>query len=242
MNAHLRCVVGLVTLLIPHLALAQAAESPPFAVQISVDAAQIKGDMRPIWRYFGADEPNYAYMKDGAKLIKELGELGPQGAYFRAHNLLTTGDGTPALKWGSTNAYTEDASGKPIYDWTIVDRIIDTYRERNVRPYLQLGFMPEALSTKPEPYQHHWTPKAKYDEIYTGWAYPPKDYGKWEILAQPRLSPKGDWVAVGVNRVDEENQLRIRGGAKVPASDLRSPGEHLPMILGFVQQGVTSGR
>src|SRR5262245_47940247 len=42
----------------------------------------------------------------------------------------------------------------------------------------------------------------------------PKDYGKWETLGQTRLSPKGDWVAVQVNRVDEENQLRLRGGAK----------------------------
>src|SRR6185436_4038420 len=42
----------------------------------------------------------------------------------------------------------------------------------------------------------------------------PKDYGKWELLGQPRLSAKGDWVAVNVNRVDEENELRIRGGAK----------------------------
>ena len=42
--------------------------------------------------------------------------------------------------------------------------------------------MPKALSTKPEPYQHTWTPLAKYDEIYTGWAYPPKDYAKWGEL------------------------------------------------------------
>ena len=42
----------------------------------------------------------------------------------------------------------------------------------------------------------------------------PKDYGKWELLGTSRLSPRGDWVAYGVNRVDEENQLRIRGGAK----------------------------
>jgi dipeptidyl aminopeptidase/acylaminoacyl peptidase len=41
-----------------------------------------------------------------------------------------------------------------------------------------------------------------------------KDYGKWELLGAARLSPRGDWVAYGVNRVDEENQLRIRGGAK----------------------------
>jgi xylan 1,4-beta-xylosidase len=161
---------------------AEPANVGSFPVQITVDTAQVKGDMRPIYRYFGADEPNYAYMKDGSKLLKELGQLGPPTAYFRAHNLLTTGDGTPALKWGSTNAYTEDAAGNPVYDWTIVDRIIDAYRDRGMKPYLQIGFMPQALSVKPEPYQHHWTPKAKYDEIYTGWAYPPKDYGKWAEL------------------------------------------------------------
>lgn len=42
----------------------------------------------------------------------------------------------------------------------------------------------------------------------------PKDYGKWETLGQPRLSPKGDWVAVPVNRVDEESELRLRGGPR----------------------------
>ena len=41
--------------------------------------------------------------------------------------MLATGDGTPGFKWGSTNAYTEDAAGKPVYDWTIADRIFDTY-------------------------------------------------------------------------------------------------------------------
>lgn len=153
-----------------------------FPVSITVDAAQKKGELKPIWRFFGADEPNYAYMKDGKKLIKELGELRPRNVYFRTHNLLTTGDGTPALKWGSTNIYTEDAQGNPVYDWTIVDRIFDTYLQRGVKPYVQLGFMPKALSTKPDPYQHSWTPTAKYDEIYTGLAYPPKDYKKWAEL------------------------------------------------------------
>ncbi|HET9423986.1 MAG TPA: prolyl oligopeptidase family serine peptidase, partial [Gemmatimonadaceae bacterium] len=42
----------------------------------------------------------------------------------------------------------------------------------------------------------------------------PKDYGKWELLGATRLSPRGDWVALNVNRVDEENQLRIRGGPR----------------------------
>lgn len=159
------------------------AQSETFPVSIRVDASKELGTLRRIWRFFGADEPNYAYMKNGKKLLADLGRLSPQQIYFRAHNLLTSGDGTPALKWGSTNAYREDANGNPIYDWTILDRIFDAYLERGVRPYVEIGFMPKDLSIEPEPYQHKWTPEAEYDEIYTGWAYPPRDYEKWGDLA-----------------------------------------------------------
>ena len=94
----------------------------------------------------------------------------------------TSGDGTPALKWGSTNAYTEDSQGKAAYDWRILDRIFDAYRDRGLEPYAQIGFMPQALSVKPEPYQHEWRPGLPYNKVYTGWAYPPKDYAKWAEL------------------------------------------------------------
>ena len=116
------------------------------------------GEWKPIWRFFGADEPNYATLPNGRKLMAELGQLRTNEVFFRTHNLLTSGDGTPALKWGSTGVYTEDAEGNPVYHWTILDRIFDTYRACGVRPYVEIGFMPEALSIKPEPYQHHWTP------------------------------------------------------------------------------------
>lgn len=175
-----------------------AAETIP--VTIRVDASKSIGELKPIWRFFGADEPNYATMPHGRKLLGELGELRPDNVFFRAHSLLCTGDGTPALKWGSTNVYREDAEGKPIYDWTIVDQIFDAYRAAGVRPYAQIGFMPEALSTKPQPYQHTWRPGAPYDEIYTGWAYPPKSYDKWAELVY-------QWVTHCVERygADEVN-------------------------------------
>ena len=176
-------VIGLALLVsAPAPTLAQGQETNSFPVSIEVDAARPLGELKPIWRFFGADEPNYAYMKHGQKLLGELGELRPREVYFRTHNLLTSGDGTPALKWGSTGAYREDADGKPIYDWTILDRIFDAYLARGVKPYAQIGFMPKDLSIKPEPYQHKWTPRARYEEIYTGWAYPPKDYAKWAEL------------------------------------------------------------
>jgi len=156
------------------------AQDASFPVTITVDAAQDEGPVNPVWRFFGADEPNYATMKDGRTTLATLGGLAPGSVYFRAHNLLTTGDGTPALKWGSTNAYTEDAQGRPIYDWTIVDRIFDTYRARGIKPYVELGFMPEALSTRPQPYQHDFRPGS--GTLRAGWAYPPTSYAKWEEL------------------------------------------------------------
>ena len=169
------------------------AAADSFAVDIRVDAEKPQGPMHPIWRFFGADEPNYATMKDGRKLLGELGELRRGDVYFRTHNLLNTGDGTPAFKWGSTNAYTEDAEGHPVYDWGTLDRIFDTYVERQMKPLVEIGFMPEALSTKPHPYKHDWAPGLPYNRIYTGWAYPPKDYDKWRNLV-------AEWVRHSVQR------------------------------------------
>jgi xylan 1,4-beta-xylosidase len=156
------------------------AQPAPFEVHVAVDAGKTERPVKPVWRFFGADEPNYATMKDGRTTLATLGGLAPDRVYFRAHNLLTSGDGTPALKWGSTNVYTEDANGHPVYDWTIVDHIFDTYRARHVKPYVEIGFMPEVLSTHPQPYQHDFRPGS--GNIKTGWAYPPKDYAKWEEL------------------------------------------------------------
>jgi xylan 1,4-beta-xylosidase len=158
-----------------------AVTSAQFPVAITVDAGRPVGDLTPIWRFFGADEANYAYLRDGRKLLAELGHLGGQQVYFRAHHLLTSGDGAYALKWSSTSAYKEDASGNPVYDWTINDRIFDTYLERGIKPYVEIGFMPEALSTHPQDYPHH-PPVNKMAPVEAGQSYPPKDYEKWGEL------------------------------------------------------------
>ena len=158
-------------------------------VEIRVDSNAKIGPYRPIYAYFGYDEPNYTYMPNGRKLVGELAELSPVTVQIRAHHLLVTGDGTPALKWGSTNAYTEDAGGKPVYDWTIVDRIFDTYEQAGARPFVEIGFMPEALSTNPEPYIVNWPAR----DGGKGWSYPPKDYGKWAELVR-------QWVLHSVAR------------------------------------------
>jgi xylan 1,4-beta-xylosidase len=160
---------------------------------IKIDLNKKIAPMQPAWAWFGYDEPNYTYMKDGKKLLSEIAELSPVPVYVRAHNLLTTGDGKAALKWGSTNAYTEDANGNPIYNWTIIDSIFDTYIKRGMKPLAEIGFMPQALSVKPDPYRHTWQPGRPYGEIYTGWAFPPNDYKKWADLVHA-------WVKHSVDR------------------------------------------
>ncbi len=158
------------------------APQPAERVTIRVHANDRRGPMSQMWAFVGYDEPNYTYTANGKELPKELADLSPVPVFVRAHNLLTTGDGKSALKWGSTNAYTEDAAGRPVYDWTIVDRILDTYVQLKMKPLVEIGFMPEALSTNPDPYRHHWRPGPGSPPLYTGWSYPPKDYDKWRDL------------------------------------------------------------
>jgi xylan 1,4-beta-xylosidase len=153
--------------------------SPSVSIQVKFD--QSDGPIAPVWNYFGYDEPNYTYARNGRKLLGEVAALDADAAYVRVHNLLTTGDGSASLKWGSTNAYSEDASGNPIYRWAILDQIFDTFRAAGVKPLVEIGFMPEALSTHPEPYRHEF-PNVPVSDIYTGWAYPPKSYPKWSEL------------------------------------------------------------
>ena len=179
MKIQLRTIV-LVNLML--LAFNASNGQPRMKTTIAVSLEKELGNLDPVWAWFGYDEPNYTYMKDGKKLLSELAALSPVPVYVRTHNLLTTGDGTASLKWGSTNAYTEDANGNPVYNWAIVDSIFDTYIQRHMKPLAQIGFMPEALSIKPQPYRHHWKPGDPYQEILTGWTYPPNDYKKWGEL------------------------------------------------------------
>jgi xylan 1,4-beta-xylosidase len=155
------------------------------AVAIKVLANQTQGQVRPIWRFFGYDEANYTYAPDGKKLLTEIAGLKPTPAHIRTHHLLTSGDGTTWLKWSSTGVYREDDQGRPVYNWAIVDRIFDTLRARGLKPLVEIGFMPEALSVKPQPYAIPKVTEGPPKQALTGgWTYPPRDYAKWEGLIE----------------------------------------------------------
>lgn len=194
LNKQLICIYSICSLcsITPLRLLAQEQQ-----VEITIDATKTIGAYKPIWSYFGYDEANFTTMRDGKKLLTELSQLSSSPVYVRMHNLLTSGDGKVDLKWSSTNVYTEDVNGHPVYSWQIVDSIFDALTSRGIRPIAEIGFMPEALSIKPEPYRHHWKPGVSYDSVFTGWAYPPNDYKKWSELIYK-------WVTHCVERYGEE--------------------------------------
>ena len=182
-SRHLSLLLMACLLAFPMTPSATQKPTDTFPVTVRVDAAKPIAPLPPIWRFFGADEPNYGTRPEGQRLLMELGSLHPGMVYFRAHNLMTTGDGTPDFKWGSTNLYTEQG-GKPVYDFTLIDQILDTYLARGIHPYLEIGFMPEALTAAPAdvPYRRPWKPGVSYQGITAGWSHPPRDYSKWAEL------------------------------------------------------------
>jgi xylan 1,4-beta-xylosidase len=132
-----------------------------------------------VWAYFGYDEVNYTTTKDGEELLGVLANANSAPVYVRSHFLFNTGDGTPGLKWGSTNIYNEDTDGTPVYDYTLIDQIMDTLTGAGVLPLVEIGFMPKALSTEPDPYEN-----SDPYRLDGGAYYPPKDYDKWGELVR----------------------------------------------------------
>jgi xylan 1,4-beta-xylosidase len=159
-----------------------ASSQPPVAIQVDLD--QTLGAFKPIYRWFGYDEANYTAMTHGRELLKQLHDLSPAPVYIRVHHLLTSGNGEAELKFSSTNVYSEDSSGKPIYNFTILDGIFDAYKAAGVRPLVELGFMPKDLAAdlpnRHEPYQVHYPQSTVSGKSNN----PPKDYKKWEELVR----------------------------------------------------------
>ncbi len=167
------------TMVAAFVMLASCAAFGQSTVDVQVDLQKSMGAFTPVYRWFGYDESNYTTTKNGRALLEELHDLTPEPVYVRAHFLLTSGDGKPELKWSSSNIYTEDANGKPVYNWAILDGIFDAWVSAHVRPFVELGFMPKALSSHPDPYHIPWPTRPGDVE---GWSFPPKDYGKWREL------------------------------------------------------------
>jgi xylan 1,4-beta-xylosidase len=129
-----------------------------------------------VWAFHGYDEANYTTTARGRALLQTLATAHTAPVHVRSHFLLNTDDGASGLKWSSTNVYTE-TNGTPVYDFTKMDEIMDAITDAGAFPLVEIGFMPQALSSRPNPYRNSDT-----YALDGGCFYPPADYDKWAAL------------------------------------------------------------
>jgi xylan 1,4-beta-xylosidase len=138
--------------------------------QVAVDAGKVKG---PLYRGFnecvGAGRANEGLCADWQRQLRYLKKQ-LAFRYIRMHGLLCDDMGV----------YREDNNGHPVYNWQYIDELYDFLAEIHVRPFVELGFMPQALASG-----------GKTIFWWRGNVTPPKDYQKWADLVRSLLT---HWV------------------------------------------------
>ena len=116
---------------------AASAKTPkPAQRDIELDVAQAT---KPLDRFFdlsvGSDFPGTLIRDDSqAQLKKAVDELGFR--YIRFHAIFHDVLGTVRVE-----------NGKTVYDWTKIDQLYDDLLARRIKPFVELGFTPNAMKT-----------------------------------------------------------------------------------------------
>ena len=149
-------------------------------VEVRVDTGHWLGTLDHTWNYVGYDECNYTHSPGGMALIEKFGKL-EKPYYMRAHHMLCTGIMHGFYKWGSTNVYTEDENGNPVYSYDCIDEMMDIWLKNRCKPFFEIGFMPKDLAdTRLADDPARGYTMDSYRRI--GWSMPPKDYDRWYEL------------------------------------------------------------
>jgi len=126
---------------------------------INVDYSAEKGAMNTMFKQcVGAGRANEGLRADWQQqlaFVKKECDF----KYIRMHGLLTD----------DMAVYSEDEKGNPMYNYMYVDALYDYLLSIGVKPFVELGFMPNALASGHQTI--FW---------WRGNVTPPKDYNKWE--------------------------------------------------------------
>jgi xylan 1,4-beta-xylosidase len=124
---------------------------------VVADFNSIQGQTKTVWRKcVGAGRANEGLRADWQE---QLGKVKKDCGfeYIRMHGLLHDDMGV----------YFEE-KGKPVYNWQYIDVLYDFLLSINIKPFVELSFMPKDLASGPETV--FW---------WKGNITPPKDYNKW---------------------------------------------------------------
>ncbi|MHA6205650.1 GH39 family glycosyl hydrolase [Dyella soli] len=132
-------------------------------VQLQVDAGSKGTPLPHFWeQMFGSGRASLALRDDYRKDLEAVRAATGMG-YIRFHGIFDRDVGV---------VY-RDAQGKVAYNFSYVDQIYDGLLERGVKPFVELGFMPEELSADPSKVHDFW---------YHPNVMPPKDWSEWEAM------------------------------------------------------------
>jgi xylan 1,4-beta-xylosidase len=140
-------------------------DSGPTAETIHVDV-RAKGEPFPhFWeQMFGSGRAILALRENYRNDLREVKSV-TDFKYVRFH----------AIFHDEVGVYDEDASGKPIYNFSYVDQIYDGLLKQGVRPFVELSFMPKKLAAENDLHPFWYKPNVS----------PPKDYNLWgELIEQ----------------------------------------------------------
>jgi xylan 1,4-beta-xylosidase len=130
------CIVGLGFLAVSFASLASAQTSQNALREV---AANVKDTRGPVDRFFdlsiGSDYPGTLIRDDSQAQLKIVtDELGFR--YIRFHAIFHDVLGTVRVE-----------NGKTLYDWAKIDQLYDDLLARNIKPFVERGFTPNALAT-----------------------------------------------------------------------------------------------
>lgn len=170
---------------------AQSVQTSPRRI-----VADLKDTTGPVDHFFdlsvGSDYPGTLVRNDSqAQLKLAVDELGFR--YIRFHAIFHDVLGTVQIE-----------NGRTVYDWSGIDRLYDDLLARHIRPFVELGFTPQALATSQNSifYWHgntsHPKPQGWQDLVSAFIRHIEQRYGKdevrtwfFEVWNEPNLS--GFW-------------------------------------------------
>lgn len=142
---------------------AWAQQASPSSETVTVDVRATKAAFPHFWEEMFGSGRAILTLRDSYRsdLRQVKGITGFE--YVRFHDILDDDVGV----------YSEDATGKAVYNFSYVDQIYDGLLSAGVKPFVELSFTPRKLSLDPPTLHPFW-----YRPIVS----PPRDFDRWEEL------------------------------------------------------------
>ncbi len=131
-------------------------------VNVTIDATAPAQPFPHFWEQaFGSGRAILSLRESYRNDLREVKKV-TDFRYVRFHNILHD----------EVGVYDEDAQGRPVYNFSYVDQIYDGLLSNDVRPLVEISFMPKKLALRQDVHPFWYHPIVS----------PPKGYQKWDDL------------------------------------------------------------